>query len=99
MSESTAEQIVLEQAHKDLQDILHLKANPPFERYFMRKINAKILALSEDLLNNDELSESESAKKRIERKTLISIRDMLVQDEAGNRSILEQDKGNPIPRG
>ena len=96
-SATTQEEIVQEQAAKDLQDILFLKGNKPFNRYFMRKIETRILKISEELLENDNLSETESARKRTERKTLLSIRSMLTEDEAGNRSITGFVKQNPLP--
>ena len=96
-SATTQEEIVREQAAKDLQDILFLKGNKPFNRYFLRKIHARIAKIERELLDNDSLPESESTKKRTERKTLFSILSMLNEDEAGNRSIAGFVKQNPLP--
>jgi len=78
-------------AQKDLEDIEALKRFKPFNEYYQRRLYEEVVKLSEKVLHNDSLDDSQRHDARIEYKTVKRIWDMLDEEESACRRIIDSE--------
>lgn len=80
-----------EQDQRDRDDLTKLSETPAFERYFMRRLREEVSIREREILDGENLSESEWRVLQIERKTLLGVIDLPKRDR---RMLLESQRNS-----